>query len=57
MEEDLSLAKYVGGLWAKDRILFLHPEAAPFISWMEPPPVEDHEIVLDIKGDGADEAP
>ena len=55
LEEKYSLAKYAGGLWAKDQIFLCFLEAKPFVAWMEPPFAEDQEPMIDIVGndDGA----
>ena len=54
LEEELSLAKYAEGLWAKDQTLLRHPEAAPFFSWIEPSSNDDQEVVVDIESDNID---
>lgn len=48
LEEDASLSKYAGGLWAKDQILLYFPDAAPYVVWMEPPLA--NEPMVDIEG-------
>ena len=51
LEEKYSLAKYSGGLWAKDQVLLRFPKAKPFIAWIETPSAEDQEPMVDIVGD------
>ena len=53
LEGKYSLAKYAGGLWAKDQILLRFPEAKSFVAWMEP---LDDEPKVDIEGDDEEEA-
>ena len=45
------MAKYSGGLWAKDQVLLRFPKAKPFIAWIETPSAEDQEPMVDIVGD------